>query len=827
MKIDELTIESIRGLLQVDLHPNGRNLLVWGPNGAGKSGVVDAIDFLFSGDIARLHGDGTQKLNLLTHGHHVLRDSGDASVSAVVRFGNDASPVKIQRKMKPNRNLRVPSDIGTKLDPILSLADKEQLCLTRRDILRFIASEGSGRATRVQALLNLRGVEDTRKAIVTAKNKIETSERTEREFVDRAKIAIADHVEVEEFGYPSLSKAVQERRAVFGGGTLDDLTSLNMDSEISLPDSKAAETQFDPRTALRETVAVITSVDVLQDKNLSQSESVIRQSCDRIEKDPRIRQLMTQRELLEIGLELIDDDTDRCPLCDKSWELKDLLEHLQEKRQSVEDATELKKLIDTAAQQISGHVKVTTDRIERLIGQLERAPEDLKLSRDAERLRTWCQQLQNLLNVLESAEQDYLEMFPKISDYVATLTPSEFKIDLDQLQATLAAAPLPSNPVQVAWDWITTAKVRLKSLENAEFSSDAAILTAQRARLLEQEYEVSRNDVLGGLYERVSNRFSDLYVKLHPHAAGEFSVELLPDQASLDLAVGFDDGKMYPANAVHSEGHQDSMGLCLFLALREELHPAAESLMVLDDVVMSVDSGHRRYLCELLKSEFAETQIVITTHDRVWARQLVRLGVVDPRNSIRFTRWSLSGGPNVDNPPELWKEIENALEADLVPDAAHKLRRASEEYFDEVCDALKAPVPYDSLGEHDLGDLLLPGMARFKSLLARASRAAESWDQDEKVKKIAELNDRRSEINSGLNEEWWTVNSEVHFSRWYQLDSSELKPIVDTMKLAHDLFQCQLCQSMLSVSHVENKEKALECSCGNVSLNLEMAPQSA
>lgn len=57
------------------------------------------------------------------------------------------------------------------------------------------------------------------------------------------------------------------------------------------------------------------------------------------------------------------------------------------------------------------------------------------------------------------------------------------------------------------------------------------------------------------------------------------------------------------------------MGLCLFLALMRHLRGPAFTLAVLDDVLMSVDAGHRREVCSLLKREFPDTQFIVTTHD--------------------------------------------------------------------------------------------------------------------------------------------------------------------------------------------------------------------
>jgi len=71
----------------------------------------------------------------------------------------------------------------------------------------------------------------------------------------------------------------------------------------------------------------------------------------------------------------------------------------------------------------------------------------------------------------------------------------------------------------------------------------------------------------------------------------------------------------FPPGAYHSEGHQDAMGLCLYLALMNHLLGNRFTIAVLDDVLMSVDSGHRRQVCTLLRENFPNTQFIFTTHD--------------------------------------------------------------------------------------------------------------------------------------------------------------------------------------------------------------------
>src|SRR5437870_9372200 len=113
-----------------------------------------------------------------------------------------------------------------------------------------------------------------------------------------------------------------------------------------------------------------------------------------------------------------------------------------------------------------------------------------------------------------------------------------------------------------------------------------------------------------------------------------FTAKLTPSEGKLDLAVNFYERGLFPPGAYHSEGHQDGMGVCLYLALMKRLWGDRFSLAVLDDVVMSVDQDHRKEFCRLLKKRFPNTQFIITTHDKIWAKQMQTEGLIAPKSGI-------------------------------------------------------------------------------------------------------------------------------------------------------------------------------------------------
>jgi hypothetical protein len=173
------------------------------------------------------------------------------------------------------------------------------------------------------------------------------------------------------------------------------------------------------------------------------------------------------------------------------------------------------------------------------------------------------------------------------------------------------------------------------------------------------------------------------------------------------------------------------MGVCLYLALMKRLFGDRFTFALLDDVVMSVDAGHRYQFCKLLKTEFPDTQFIITTHDRLWAEQMKSAGLVTRRTSLAFHGWAIDTGPLVESNLDIWDDIAASLAKGKVEVAAAALRHHLEYVSRHLADELGATVQFRADGNYELGDLLPPVLARMKYLLGKAADAAQSWGNNE------------------------------------------------------------------------------------------------
>jgi hypothetical protein len=106
---------------------------------------------------------------------------------------------------------------------------------------------------------------------------------------------------------------------------------------------------------------------------------------------------------------------------------------------------------------------------------------------------------------------------------------------------------------------------RLEAWRRARREEQAAKAAAEAGRASYKAYCDVSEAKLTKLYEEVQGEFSNYYREINGDDEGEFTAKLLPEDGKLDLTVDFHKRGMFPPGAYHSEGHQDGMGVCIYL----------------------------------------------------------------------------------------------------------------------------------------------------------------------------------------------------------------------------------------------------------------------
>lgn len=159
--------------------------------------------------------------------------------------------------------------------------------------------------------------------------------------------------------------------------------------------------------------------------------------------------------------------------------------------------------------------------------------------------------------------------------------------------------------------------------ENVAAQKEIDVLLPKLNRALEI-VEEERRLFTDGILAKIATEVGRIYEIVHPgEGLNRISLELDPaKRASLEMGASFCDETGAPPQAYFSDSHLDTLGLCVFLALAA-LDAPEDTILVLDDVLASVDEPHVERLIEMLYAEAIKFRhCVITTHYRPWKQKL-------------------------------------------------------------------------------------------------------------------------------------------------------------------------------------------------------------
>jgi hypothetical protein len=230
-------------------------------------------------------------------------------------------------------------------------------------------------------------------------------------------------------------------------------------------------------------------------------------------------------------------------------------------------------------------------------------------------------------------------------------------------------------------------------------------------RMILEIVSKERKDYVESILVGVSDEVERLYGKLHPgEGIGGIKFYLKPNAiGSLEFDAHFESVAGLPPQAYYSESHLDTLGICVFLAL-SKLFKTNNTIVILDDVLTSVDGDHLDRFMALLHEEAVHfRQTIVTTHYRPW-RDRYRWAKGPSANTqvIELGPWSLQTGLQVFHFLTAAEELRKlAGETQLDRQAvASKAGIVLESLLDFITLKYHCAVPRNARNEYTLGDLV-------------------------------------------------------------------------------------------------------------------------
>lgn len=293
--------------------------------------------------------------------------------------------------------------------------------------------------------------------------------------------------------------------------------------------------------------------------------------------------------------------------------------------------------------------------------------------------------------------------------------------------------------------------------------------------------------VLAEISEEVTQDFISMADLSHIKA---ISIHSSPDKNALEISCSLSTGKEVDPTQVLSEGALDLLALLILLGVANACARRGQTrFLVLDDVWQSVDAIHREaILNHLFVSRFKDWQLLITVHDRLWARLIEDRARRSNFNlkTIELVRWSPSEGPQIRTVTLNIAARLNTLINEGEPEVIGSYSgRFLEQLADELSQEMRTSLSRAPGDRYDLG-ALWPGIF---SAIKKSNIPQESKDTAKAVEDTIILRNLYA----------------AHYQHWAEsLSSSEIRRfasrIVDLWNATH----CSICWRPLTLSVTGN-----------------------
>lgn len=307
--------------------------------------------------------------------------------------------------------------------------------------------------------------------------------------------------------------------------------------------------------------------------------------------------------LFAVGVPVLET----CPICNTpiadsaAGSIDGVRQHIASHRAELASYSEAKRRLDNAQAAVKEHCLKLTTALETLIPLLtkEHAVLQEKVASYLEAVRVW----------KTGAVPDAVVLEASLHEFTLALDASIRETEAKQGENTYTSV--------------------LRKLENMielkEERERATCLIAEHEKLStslnEQASYISSTirEKVQVLLDTLQRPINDIYIQIQGAGAAPIRLELPSEndtnQQRLNLVIDFAANRtgVQPSGYL-SDSQIHSLALALRLAAIKRFNTLAP-IIALDDVVTSYDADHRRSIAALLAKEFADWQLIITTHD--------------------------------------------------------------------------------------------------------------------------------------------------------------------------------------------------------------------
>ncbi len=664
---------------------------------------------------------------------------------------------------------------------LLSAARRQSFMLRRRTLLAFINAKPAQRYEAIEEFLRLEKFntfEEKLKSLSTkaqASLLVATNEKDANEAAIRLQLQLTPFSALDEAACLNQVNSILQKANANPIAKLDEAASRTQEIDVLL----APFTKMDERQKIHALKLLVQEIPSASGIDLT-SKTYVKLRQETLDEEMKLKGHFYEQVLKE-GLKWIQEDLlDRCPLCENEIKISEVTKYVEARLAEHEGLSKLRErqaaaradFVDIVTGLHTGLTKVqnkwqeafgiifpeTANAINKTLNEVSGAHIKLKspevIQTDATKLLD--AGIDSAVAVLMSMIDKKLQTYPDSERYQLLVNAKS------ALQAII-----------VNWKQVTKARAEIVRLISAR----------QQIAKISELAEQGRKLAVQSLLNKIAVKADEYFQIIHPGENIGGLVLKVPDRGTGSIALtGNFYGKPGDLRGCYSEGHVNSVGLCIFLAIRRLHHTQNSELaiLILDDVLHSVDGEHRLATAKLILKEFKDHQIIITTHDPLWFENLK--AVAQDRNfrHLRIASWSMKTGPVWGDHLSDYEWLKSTEGLAAKPaDRIIKAGRLLEEMLHNLCDGLAVAVPFRLRGDYTLDPLWTSFLPKAKKNTAFYTAAKTHLEKIDELRRLRNL-------------------AGAHYNQWAGLlTDGESKELSDAVVALRQFVYCSNCNQFI------------------------------
>ncbi len=768
MKVKGIKITWFRGSADpIELDTALKSVVVYGENGSGKSSFVDAVEYnIKDGKINHLaheySGRKQEKAIINTH------TPGSQLSSVVITFEDKST---LEAKIQKNGTFTV-----TPEEHHLRGWDYRRTILRQNEVADFIADTKGNKYSALLPLLGLSHLEVAAENLRKIEKNLASIGKLDSKKQDVTEINLKRKKEFGDKKWEGIKATLLQMFTKYCGGDVSTKSLLLIIKETA----EALKTRIEKlseeekrHTALLEISKLDIATQIIE----------VRASAVKLSSssEPLIAEkLAVLKAAVTYSNKNIEDEMD-CPACGRLIEASKFSEHVRAEvkafKEAVDDFDTYKANINILCESLYNLKKLLKQKS---IEHWKNLLDDKVISHieglDVEELRSSCGE-EELSKIEENAE------------IIVTAAADEVKDPLPDAASLVAD----KEKLEVIKEIVRGSAVsrEIKKIE------DAIAFVSTLQRLYREQIRSKASAVIG----EISSDIARMWGVLHPDERVEDVRLNLPTDIDKAIEIGL---KFYGVEQdsprlTLSEGHRNSLGLCIFLAMAKK---DAGNPIILDDVVVSFDRNHRGMVGELLTEEFADRQVLLFTHERDW--------YIDLRKQLDAKQWQFKTLLPWENPEIGVRFSEKQFGFDdarayllTSPDSAgNTARKIVDTSFAVLAESLQVSLPYRHRERND-------GRTGHE-FLEKMSAAKDSFQIKRDGSNYESFTEALEDLKSA---DKLVISWANRASHEFDVTKNEAAKLIDACEAALSRFTCEKCNK--EVTYLTNEKSGFkQCSCG-------------